>query len=86
MISFHLRDLSQRSNTALRPGVQRPAIAILPNIHKFRDIKPKKACHQLKRPGQINVAENLYTGNPRVGTTLHLPPGAHDQRIPEADV
>lgn len=29
-------------NTAFRPGVQRPAIAILPNIHKLRDIKTRE--------------------------------------------
>ena len=33
---------AQASNTAFRPGVQRPAIAILPNIHKLRDIQTQE--------------------------------------------
>jgi hypothetical protein len=33
---------AQGSDTAFRPGVQRPEFSILMNIHKFRDINPKK--------------------------------------------
>jgi hypothetical protein len=77
-LQYQLKALTRHS----RPGVQHPAIAILPNIHKLRDIKPKKARHQYKRPGQINVSENLFIGNLRVGAGFASLLEHQDQHIP----
>ena len=62
------------------PGYNALKFRFLTNIHKLRDINPKKGTrHQYKRPGGEDQRRGeSFTGNPRVGSTTS---GGQDQHI-----